>query len=424
MVWAWTNSDLSLVVLPRSCVGSVIAHPTWYSGRGPHALSNVATMPVIADVIYTYLLPMDQQQAQLAPRHANVALANVPAYVWGYWTRQRYRAATKIDQPNKVDLPNLRRSWHDPFRDDAKLVRTRPRQPHNIIHLGKAPHATDCCNLMLRPSVVAAVLFAALLHAAWNVAVRAGHDRRRETALMVAGGAVLAGVVLPFLPLPPISTWRYLLTSAALNAVYFALIAEAYARGGVALAYPLMRGVAPMLAAFAAWGLIGEALAPATWIGIATICAGVVALARPRGGPGEAAAMRLALANAAVIAAYTLNDAIGARLSGAPLTYALWLFPLTAVPTLLWLHRHGPPRLPTRTEALRGLSGASCMIGAYAVVLWAMTRAPVAPVAALRETAILFGVVLARLMLGERPGRWGWGGALTIAAGAAILRLA
>jgi hypothetical protein len=63
MVWAWTNSDLSLVVLPRSCVGSVIAHPTWYSGRGPHALSNVATMPVIADVIYTYLLPMDQQQA-------------------------------------------------------------------------------------------------------------------------------------------------------------------------------------------------------------------------------------------------------------------------------------------------------------------------------------------------------------------------
>ncbi len=277
---------------------------------------------------------------------------------------------------------------------------------------------------MLRPSVVAAVLFAALLHAVWNVAVRAGHDRRRETALVVAGSAVLAGVVLPFLALPPPATWRFLFISAGLNTVYFVLIAEAYARGGVALAYPLMRGAAPMLAALAAWGLIGEALPLATWIGIATICAGVVALARPRGVPGERAAVRLALANAVVIAAYTLNDAMGARLSGAPLTYTLWLFPLTAVPTLLWLHRRAPPRWPTRREMRRGLGGAGCMVGAYAVVLWAMTRAPVAPVAALRETAILFGVLLARLVLGERPGRWGWGGALAIVAGAAILRLA
>jgi drug/metabolite transporter (DMT)-like permease len=277
---------------------------------------------------------------------------------------------------------------------------------------------------MLSPWVVAVVLFAALLHAGWNIVVRAGADRRRETALVVAGGATLACVVLPFLPLPPPATWRYLLTSAGLNAVYFALIAEAYARGGVALAYPLMRGVAPMLAALAAWGLLGEALPVPAWIGIVTICAGVGALARPRGVPGERAAVRLALANAVVIAAYTLNDAVGARLSGAPFAYTLWLFPLTAVPTLLWLHRHAAPRRPTWREALRGLGGAGCAIGSYGLVLWAMTRAPVAPVAALRETAILFGVLLARLLLGERPGRWGWGGAAAIAAGAAMLRLA
>lgn len=277
---------------------------------------------------------------------------------------------------------------------------------------------------MLSPSVIVAVLFAALLHATWNIVVRAGVDRRRETALVVAGGAVLACAMLPFLPLPPLATWRYLLTSAALNAVYFVLIAEAYARGGVALAYPLMRGVAPMLAALAAWRLIGEALPLAAWIGIATICLGVAALARPRGEPGERVVVRLALANAVVIAAYTLNDAVGARLSGAPFAYTLWLFPITAVPTLLWLHRHAAPRWPTAREALRGLGGAGCAIGSYAVALWAMTRAPVAPVAALRETAILLGVVLARLLLGERPGRWGWGGAFAIAAGAAILRLA
>ena len=271
---------------------------------------------------------------------------------------------------------------------------------------------------------MAVVLLAALLHAGWNVAVRAGSDRRRETSLVVMGGAVIAVVILPFMPVPGLEVWPYLLRTAALNAVYFALIAEAYARGGVALAYPLMRGVAPMLTLLGAWLLIGEALPVFAWLGIACICAGVALLARRRGVPGENVAALLALANAVVIAAYTVNDAMGARLSQAPLAYTLWLFPLTAVPTLLWLHRKVPLRRPMPVEALRGLGGAACMIGAYALVLWAMTRAPVAPVAALRETSILFGVILARVLLGERPGYRGWGGAVVIAAGAAMLRLA
>jgi drug/metabolite transporter (DMT)-like permease len=160
------------------------------------------------------------------------------------------------------------------------------------------------------------------------------------------------------------------------------------------------------------------------WIGIAAICSGVALLAQPRRVPGERTTVRLALANAVVIAAYTLNDGLGARISGMPFAYTLWLFPLCAAPTLLWLHRHGLPHPPSWREARRGLGGAGCVIGAYALVLWAMTRAPVAPVAALRETAILFGVVMARFLLGERPGRWGWGSALMIATGAVLLRLA
>ena len=282
----------------------------------------------------------------------------------------------------------------------------------------------DARPMVLSPAVITAVMVAALLHASWNVVVRAGADRRRETALLVCGATVLAALILPFLPLPPITAWRYLLTSAALNTLYFILIAEAYARGGVALAYQLMRGTAPMLTALAAWVLVGEALPSLAWTGIAAICIGVALLARPQGVPGEQIAVRLALANAVVIAAYTLNDGLGARISGMPLAYTLWLFPLAAAPTLLWLYRDGLPHPPSWREARRGLSGAGCVIGAYALVLWAMTRAPVAPVAALRETAILFGVVMARFLLGERPGRRGWGSALMIAAGAVLLRLA
>jgi drug/metabolite transporter (DMT)-like permease len=277
---------------------------------------------------------------------------------------------------------------------------------------------------LLSAPVVAVVLVAAILHAGWNVAVRAGSDRRRESALLLGGGLVIGLILLPFLPVPPPASWPYLLFSSVLNGVFFVMIAEAYAHGGVALAYPLMRGVAPMITLLGSWLLLGEALPVAGWIGIATICGGVVLLARRRGDAGEATAVRFALANAVVIAAYTMNDAVGVRISQAPLAYALWLYPLSAVPTLLWLSRKTPLRWPSPREAARGLAGAAASIGAYALVLWAFTQAPVAPVAALRETSILLGVLLARLFLGERPGRRGWGGAAAIATGAAILRLA
>jgi drug/metabolite transporter (DMT)-like permease len=277
---------------------------------------------------------------------------------------------------------------------------------------------------VLSPDIVAVVLLAAMLHAGWNVAVRAGSDRRRESALMLAGGTVLAVVLLPFLPALPPAAWPYVLISSLLNAVFFIMLAEAYAHGGLALAYPLMRGVAPMLTLITSWLVLGEALPALAWVGIAAICGGVVGLARRRGDAAEARSVQFALANAVVISAYTLNDAVGVRLSHTPLTYTLWMYPLSAIPALLWLGRSTPMRMPSMVEATRGICGAGASIGAYSLVLWAMTRAPVAPVAALRETSILLGVLLARLFLGERPGRRGWGGAVAIAAGAALLRLA
>jgi drug/metabolite transporter (DMT)-like permease len=276
---------------------------------------------------------------------------------------------------------------------------------------------------VLSAQVVGVVLLAATLHAGWNVVVRAGTDRRRQSLLLLGGGTLIAIVVLPFLPVPPAAAWPYLTASSVLNGVFFIMIAEAYAHGSLALTYPLMRGVAPMMTMFGAWLLLGEALPVMGWIGIVTICGGVVLLARRRGEAGEATAVRFALVNAVVIAMYTLIDSIGVRIAQEPLAYTLWLFPLSAVPTVWWFCRKTPWRWPSWREAARGVGGASASIGAYSLVLWAFTRAPVAPVAALRESSILIGVVLARLLLGERPGRRGWGGAVAIATGAAILRL-
>lgn len=158
-------------------------------------------------------------------------------------------------------------------------------------------------------------------------------------------------------------------------------------------------------------------------MGIAVICGGVALMARRKGAPGEGAATCISLANAVVIAGYTLNDAVGARASGDAVAYTLWIFPLSALPVLFWLTRGAKPGRISCAEWLRSLGGGFCTLTAYALALWAMTIAPVAPIAALREASMLFGIVLARLFLGERPDRRRWRAAIAIAAGAVLLRL-
>ena len=276
--------------------------------------------------------------------------------------------------------------------------------------------------MTLSPFVLLAVLGSAVLHAGWNVGVRRQTDRRRETALIIVGAAVICVAVLPFLTPPARESWPYLAMSGVLHVLYFILIGEAYSRGGVSLAYPLMRGAAPVLTAMFAVGWLGETMSPWAWAGVIGISCGVILMARRSGAPGETAAIPFALANAVVIAAYTLNDALGARASLSPVAYTLWVEPLSVIPSLMWLLRKQVIRLPSRQEWLRGLGGGGCSMAAYATALWAMTVAPIAPVAAIRETAMLFGVGFAYLFLGERPGARGWAAAGVIAAGAALVR--
>ncbi len=278
----------------------------------------------------------------------------------------------------------------------------------------------------MAPSVFVAVLFGAALHATWNAIVKGGSDKLMTTVLVVAASGLVAAASLPFLPLPAAASWPFLLASATVQLLYLALVAGAYAATDMSRAYPLMRGLAPALVAMAGVAFLGEHLGPIAWAGVALISSGVFAMTFAASGEPSRRGTILALLNAAVIASYTLIDGIGVRRSGAPVAYATWLFLLNAVPLVGWalLARRRVFLAYAARNWRLGLVGGIGNLGSYGLALWAMAHAPVAVVAALRETSILFGMAIAALALHERIGPARIAAAALIVAGAASLRLA
>lgn len=273
--------------------------------------------------------------------------------------------------------------------------------------------------------VFVAVLAAALVHAGWNVLVKGAADKLAMTISVAIGAGLVAAVILPFLPLPAPESWPFLGVSVLLQSIYYLLIARAYRIADMSLAYPLMRGAAPVVVALSGAVLFGEMLAGGQWLAVGLISAGVIALALGafRQQPLAIAGMIAALCNAMVIAAYTLVDASGVRLSGSPIAYALLLAVLTGVATVIMALAGGArPRLGARMLGL-GLIGGAATTLSYGVALWAMTRAPVAPVAALRETSIVFALALSKLVFGEQVGGRRFAAAFLVVAGVAALRL-
>ncbi|ODT57411.1 EamA family transporter [Phenylobacterium sp.] len=274
-------------------------------------------------------------------------------------------------------------------------------------------------------SVFAIVLLAALLHASWNAIVKGASDKLLTTVLVAAGSAVIAIAALPFLPQPSLASWPYLGVSAVLQLGAYLLLARAYRGADMSQIYPLMRGTAPLLVALVGTFALGDHLAPAGWIGVALICGGVLSLALGAR-QADMAGVRLALPSALVIAAYTLIDGVGVRLSQAAIAYNLWLCLLTGAPLLAWaLARRGPEFLAyARANAVYGAVGGFGTLAAYGLALWAMTKAPVAAVAALRETSILFAAAIAAIFLRETLTPLRLLACAVIALGAATLRLA
>lgn len=282
--------------------------------------------------------------------------------------------------------------------------------------------------------VVAAVLGAALLHATWNALVKAragtaAADPLSATLLVVLGGALASALLLPFTAAPAPTSWPFIAASCLTQCVYYLLLIEAYRHGDMSHAYPLMRGSAPLLVALANGPLTGETLLPAQWLAMCLICGGVLAmgLARtPAGGTAQRRSTRFALLTACVIALYTMIDGAGVRRSGAPAAYTMWIFLLTGLALTAWSAR-GRVRALAQAARARPLLlpvGGASTVASYGIALWAMTLAPVAAVAALRETSILFATGIAALFLRERVGPARLLAAVLIACGAALMRLA
>lgn len=279
----------------------------------------------------------------------------------------------------------------------------------------------------ISPGLVLLVLAAAALHAGWNALIKAKLEPLLAMTLVVIGSG-LAGVplLLAFGAAPRVAL-PYVLGSTALHLGYYLALAEAYRRGDMSRVYPIARGGAPLLATLFAVVIAGETISLRALAGVLMLGAGVVLLSFGRS--GEARQDRLApvfaLLTALVIAGYTVVDGLGARVSGNPSGYAATLFVVDTLPLPLLMLTWRGPRVfaPMRLYLWQGLLGGAMAVVAYWVALWAMTRAPIPVVAALRETSVLFSAVIATAMLKERllPSRVA--AAVTIFAGIAVIEL-
>ena len=272
------------------------------------------------------------------------------------------------------------------------------------------------------------VLGAALMHASWNALVKAGADRFAFTVVLTFAECLLGLALAPFFPMISLEATPWLLLSSVLHVGYMLFLTEAYAHGDLAQIYPLARGSAPLIVAIVGAVLLGEALSASKLAAVLAIGLGVVALSLRGGGDlgrMNGRATLYALITAGFTASYTLVDAIGARVSGSASAYTCALFIVSGAGLVaVGFAKRGAMALSVdaRVWQLGAIAGALSFL-AYWAAIWAFTQAPVALVAALRETSVLMAMLIGVLFLGERSSAWRWGSAGLIAAGVALIRL-
>ena len=249
------------------------------------------------------------------------------------------------------------------------------------------------------------IMTAALLHAGWNALVKSGVDKSIGVSAVVLGQGVFGTLALLFTPAPTPQSWAYIFAGATLHTGYQMFLIASYRIGDLTQVYPIARGTAPLLVALVSVLFLGVALTLHELIAITVIGVGIMSLSLVRHGDGQdnRLAAILALTTGCFIAAYSLVDGMGARISMSPLGFYGWLAILNAV-IMLGLTRWQQPDLgPNLWRAWKVvLLGGGASFAAFGLVIYAFTLAPIALVTALRETSIIFALLIGVFFLKER----------------------
>ena len=274
--------------------------------------------------------------------------------------------------------------------------------------------------------VFLAVLSAALMHAAWNALIRSGENKQAAMLVISAGQAVVGLGFVVTRPMPAPEVWPWLLASGVIHMAYQLFLAFAYEQGDLSRVYPIARGAAPLMVTVFGLMFLSEDLRPTELAGIAVLGAGLMLMARGVFTNGESLRLLpLALGSATATAAYSIVDGLGARVSGDALNYVGWLLLLATVfyvPAIIYLR--GAQTIPRNPRSwVSGFVAGSIAFTAYAIVVWAMTQAPIPLVTALRESSILFAVLIGITVFGERFDRGKALAALLILVGVIVTRL-
>lgn len=275
-------------------------------------------------------------------------------------------------------------------------------------------------------TVFAVVMLAALLHAGWNALVKGTGDKAAAMVAVIAGQGVLGAVLVPFAPFPPAQAWPYIAAGVALHLGYNVFLVLAYRIGDLTQVYPIARGVSPLLVVLGTGWFLGVSFDSIELAAIGMISIGIAStsLARRADGLFQRKAAVFAVITGAFIAGYSIVDGQGARVAGTALGYFAWLSLLDGV-LMLAGARVLRPGLVRRALALRRhlVIGGGASFVAYLLVVWAFTQAPIALVTALRETSIVFVLVIGVAFLNERLSLAKVASIATTLSGAVLLRI-
>lgn len=259
---------------------------------------------------------------------------------------------------------------------------------------------------MIETQVLIAVLFAAALHATWNALVKSAPDKLVSMTAVVLGHAPFAMLAFPFVPLPEPASVPYIAVGATLHVGYQLFLLWAYRQGDLTQVYPIARGTAPLIVAGFSVLIFRETLSTMQLVAIATIGCGIMSLVLVRGSQGmhNPRGAALALVTGCFVAAYSMVDGYGARAAGTAVGFYAWETILNAVAFALVVAMTSTGVLRTTIQKHKKIMaiGGGASFAAYGLVVWAFTQAPIAVVTALRETSIVFALLIGVFFLKER----------------------